>query len=181
MKKWQKISLCASMALVSGLTGLSAQSIAAGSFHSFKGVGISAEIPSAGISEFNVFTLYADLADVYAGVQPSPGIKFNYSHNIGLVRINPLSREDFSLFAGSGFSAGWVTDSGRDGYGLCAALSGTFGARAGFPSGIVLTLSLSIETGGFVHDNNSHVESTLYRNGLFHTAFPSIGIYYRIK
>ena len=79
MKKWQKISLCVSMALVSGLTGLSAQSIAAGSFHSFKGVGISAEIPSAGISEFNVFTLYADLADVYAGVQPSPGIKFNYA------------------------------------------------------------------------------------------------------
>ena len=109
-----------------------AQGFALGTFHSFKGLGLSAEIPSSKPKEYNSFSLFADLARVYTGDSPSPGVKFNMSHNIRIVDFKPRTADRISLFSGAGFSAGWVRDSGKDCYGLTGALSGTK-ARGGFP------------------------------------------------
>ena len=132
-------------------------------------------------SDFNCFALYADLADMYLGNAGAPGIKFNFSHNIRIAEFSPQTVDELCLFAGSGFSAGWVTDTGREGYGLCAALSGTFGARAEFSYRLVFTLGLTLETGGLLYREDAHLKSSLYRNGIYQTVMPNLTIAYRFK
>lgn len=155
-----------------------AQGFALGTFHSFKGLGLSAEIPSSKPKEYNSFSLFADLARVYTGDSPSPGVKFNMSHNIRIVDFKPRTADRISLFSGAGFSAGWVRDSGKDCYGLTGALSGTIGARAAFSCNIVLSLGITLETGILLYKDNGHIKSTLYRDGIYQTVLPHLGIYY---
>lgn len=152
-----------------------------GSFQSFKGLGISLETLSPSGREFNTFTLYADMAGVYLGYNSDPGVKFNYSHNIRVAQFEPQTLDDLSFIAGSGFSTGWVKDSARDGHGLCAGLSGTFGARAVFPCRVCFILGITLETGLLLYDNGGHPTTALYRDGIYHTILPHLTISYQFK
>lgn len=164
-----------------GHDALAQKGLGVGSFQSFKGVGLSFETLSPSGREFNTFTLYADLAPVYLGDNPDPGVKFNFSHNIRIAQFNPQTLDDLSLIAGSGFSTGWVRDSGRDKYGLCGALSGTFGARAVFPCRVCFILGITIETGLLLYDNGGHPTTTLYQDGIYQTILPHLTILYQFK
>ena len=164
-----------------GHDALAQKGLGVGSFQSFKGVGLSFETLSPSGREFNTFTLYADLASVYLGDNPDPGVKFNFSHNIRIAQFNPQTLDDLSLIAGSGFSTGWVRDSGRDKYGLCGALSGTFGARAVFPCMVCFILGITLETGLLLYDNGGHPTTTLYRDGIYQTILPHLTILYQFK
>ena len=164
-----------------GHDALAQKGLAVGSFQSFKGMGLSFETLSPSGREFNTFTLYADLASVYLGYNPDPGVKFNFSHNIRIAQFKLQTLDDLSLIAGSGFSTGWVKDSGKDVYGLCGALSGTFGARAVFPSRICFILGISLETGLLLYDNGGNPRTTLYRDGIFQTILPHLTIFYQFK
>ena len=152
-----------------------------GSFQSFKGMGLSFETLSPSGREFNTFTLYADMAGVYMGYNDAPGVKFNYSHNIRLAQFEPQTLDDLSFIAGSGFSTGWVKDNGRDGYGLSAALSGTFAARAVFPCRVCFILGITLETGLLLYDNGGHATIALYRDGIYQTILPHLTISYQFK
>ncbi|MCR5561065.1 MAG: hypothetical protein K6F58_04520 [Bacteroidales bacterium] len=158
-----------------------AQGYALGTFQSFKGVGLSAEVLSSSGREFSLFTLYADLAKVYTGANRLPGIKMGYSRNIRIADFEPKTLDDLCLFAGSGFTAGWVMDSGREVYGACGALSGTFGARAAFPCGVVFSLGLTLETGLLLYPEGGNVKSTLYRDGIYNAVLPHLTISYFFK
>ena len=158
---------------------LAQKGFSAGSFQSFKGVGISFETLSPSGREFNTFTLYADLASVYLQSDTDPGLKFNYSHNIRIAQFSPRTLDDLSLIAGSGFSAGCVKDYGRDGYGLYGALSGTFGARAVFPCRVCFILGITLETGLLLYDGGGHPKTTLYRDGIYQTVLPHLTIFYQ--
>ena len=72
-----------------GHDALAQKGLAVGSFQSFKGMGLSFETLSPSGREFNTFTLYADLASVYLGENPYPGVKFNFSHNIRIAQFKP--------------------------------------------------------------------------------------------
>lgn len=158
-----------------------AQRLAIGSFQSFKGAGVSVENLSANGRDFYSFSLYSDLAGVYLGNKSEPGVKFNFSHNLRIVDFQPRSIDDLCLFAGPGFTAGWVSDSGREGYGLCGALSGVFGSRAVFSCGVVFTLGMTLETGALIFNENGHVNSALYRDGIYHTVLPHLTISYLFR
>lgn len=164
-----------------GQTVLAQKGLAIGSFQSFKGAGLTLETLSPSGREFNNFTLYADLASVYLGSTSTPGVKFNYSHNIRIAQFSPQTLNDLSLIAGSGFTAGWVKDSGKDVYGLCGALSGTFGARAVFPCRVCFILGITLETGLLLYDNGGNARTTLYRDGIYQTIMPHLTIFYQFK
>lgn len=160
---------------------LAQERLAVGSFQSFKGAGVCLETLSPSGREFNTFTLYADLASVYLGDNRDPGVKFNYSHNIRIAQFSPRTLDNLSFIAGSGFSTGWVKDSGKDGYGLCAALSGTFGARTVFPCRVCLFLGITLETGLLLYDNGGHPTTTLYRDGIYQIILPHLTISYQFR
>ena len=163
------------------VNALAQKGLGIGSFQSFKGVGLSFETLSPSGREFNTFTLYADLAGMYLGYNEAPGVKFNYSHNIRIAQFSPQTLDDLSFIAGSGFSTGWVKDSGRDNYWVSAALSGTFGARAVFPCRVCFILGITLETGLLLYDNGGHATTTLYRDGIYHIILPHLTISYQFK
>lgn len=167
--------------LQTGTTALAQKGLAIGSFQSFKGAGLTMETLSPSGREFNTFTLYADLASVYLGSNSAPGVKFNYSHNIRIAQFSPQTLDDLSLIAGSGFSTGWIKDSGKDVYGLCGALSGTFGARAVFPCRVCFILGITLETGLLLYDSGGHPRTTLYKDGVYQTILPHLTIFYQFK
>ena len=113
------------LSLHAAMLTAAAQNYALGTFHSFKGLGLAAEIPSLKPKDFNTLVIYADMAGMYLGNDTTPGVKINFSHNARIVDFEPKTLDGLSLFAGAGFSTGWVSDSGREDFGLCGALSGS--------------------------------------------------------
>ena len=159
-----------------------AQVMSAGTFHSYKGVGVIMLAATSDDREFNSFTLYADMSEVFAGRSSRPGAKFNFSRNIMILDIEPQDKEDFCLFAGAGVSAGWVQDYGRQGFGVAAALSGSFGANLAFPERhILITVAATLEAGPWIHKDKGEYNMFLYRSGIYQGIYPHISISYLFR
>lgn len=161
--------------------GARAQIRSAGTFHSYKGVGLSCQTGSPGSRDFNYFVISADMSKVFSGKSKVPGVKFNYSHNVRLYTFNPVEREDICMFAGSGVSAGRVSDGQRDTFGFEGALTGSFGFRAAFSRKILFTAGLTIETGAFIYHDGRGLRFSLYRDGITHSIYPQISISYMFR
>lgn len=153
-----------------------------GTWHSFKGLGLTMQTGTRNPREANTFTLYAELGDAYAGHLTAPGGKFVFSHNITLHDFDAADGEAFSLFAGAGASAGWVKDHGRDGFGMMAALNGSFGACAAFARKHVhVSAGITLEAGPWLQKTAGNYVVSLYRNGIYQGYYPYISISYLFK
>lgn len=156
-----------------------AQLLSVGSFQSYKGLGVSIQSEGSDSQVFNTYTLYADMASVFAGSSKTPGVKFNFSHNFRLLNFPSAIGEDFCLYAGSGVSTGWVQDYMRSDFGLEAALTGTFGARMAFKRSILITFGITLDAGAIVFKENGNLKFSVYRNGVYQSIYPHIEIAYR--
>lgn len=154
-----------------------AQLLSVGSFQSYKGLGISIQSGNDTLS-FNTYTLYADMAAVFAGSSKKPGIKFNFSHNFRIRNFVSVGGDDFCIYAGSGVSAGWVQDYMRSDFGFEAALTGTFGTRLAFKRGVLITFGITLDAGAVVFRENGNFKFSIYRNGLYQSIYPHIEIAY---
>jgi len=178
--KAPRFLLTFALALLWG-TGANAQIRSVGTYHSYKGIGMSCQTGSPGSRDFNYFVFYADMSKVFSGKSQVPGVKFNYSHNVRLHTFTPLEREDICIFAGSGVSAGWVSDGQRDAFGFESALTGSFGFRAAFSRKLMLTAGLTLEVGAFIYHDGRGLRYSLYRNGVTQSIYPQISISYMFK
>lgn len=153
-----------------------------GTWHSFKGLGLTMQSATRNPKETNTFTLYAELWDTYAGHLAAPGGKFVFSHDVTLHDFAAADGEAFSLFAGAGASAGWVKDHGRDGFGMMAALNGSFGACAAFArKHVLICAGITLEAGPWLHMTENRYVVSLYRNGIYQAYYPYISISYLFK
>lgn len=153
-----------------------------GTWHSFKGVGLTMQTGTHNPREANTFTLYAELGDAFAGHLAAPGGKFVFSHDITVHDFDVADGEAVSLFVGAGASAGWVKDYGRDGYGVMAALNGSFGASALFARKHVhVCAGITLEAGPWLQKKENSYVISLYRNGIYQGYYPYISISYLFK
>lgn len=174
-----KIVLCLSLLLLySG--NAAAQSIAAGTFQSYRGVGLSFQRGVHASKDFSTYTIMADMGAVFAGDSDIPGVKLSYSRNFHLISFTPSDGELMYIYAGSGVSSGWVQDYMMPEFGFEAALTGTFGLRLVFERRLVLTAGISLETGAFVHRENGQLKYSIYKNGLYQCLFPHVIIAWKI-
>ena len=154
----------------------------AGTWHSFKGLGFTMQTGAHNPGEANTFTLYAELGDAYSGHLAVPGAKFVYSHDITVHDFAAADGEAFSLFVGAGASAGWVKDRGREGYGMMAALNGSFGASAAFAKKHVhVSAGITLEAGPWLQKAENGYIISLYKNGIYQGYYPYISISYLFR
>ncbi len=153
-----------------------------GTWHSRKGAGLTMQVPARHPGESNTFTVYAELGDIYAGHLETPGGKFVFSHNISILSFEGVQEGDISLFAGAGASAGWVKDYGREGFGMMAAVNGSFGASAAFTANrIHVSAGVTIEAGPWLQKTGDNYSVSLYRNGIYRSFYPYISISYLFR
>mgnify|MGYP006988839342 CR=1 FL=1 len=180
--KVAKFILCPVLALMA-CQAVAAQTFSAGTFHSFKGIGVSFLNSVTDPREFNTYTLFADLSDTFSGKEGSAGVKFNFSHNIIIHEFAPADgQEQLSLFIGAGGSGGYVNDYGREGYGLMAALSGSFGLRASFPEKhLSVNFGITVEAGPYLQTGAEGTRFSFYRNGIYQTPYPHVTLSYDFR
>ena len=153
-----------------------------GTWHSFKGLGLTMQTGAHNPKEANTFTLYAELGDAFAGHLVAPGCKFVFSRDITLHDFDMADGEAVSLFVGAGASAGYVKDYGRDGYGAMAALNGSFGASAAFlEKHVHISAGITLEAGPWLQKRENSYDISLYRNGIYQGYYPYISISYLFK
>ena len=165
-----------------------AQRVSAGIFNSIKGFGIQVDSDHFDDFYFDSFTLYADIYGIPTGRSNAPGIKANYTRNF-VVKIFEQPNVDLNLFVGPGCTLGFAKDFETNYYrdfsiplvknhGAIAALSGTFGCRFEFGRRIILDLSLCLEAGLHIREDEElgNLCVGLYKNGLFHAPYPQLTI-----
>ena len=166
--------------LLCGVAG--AQDFTAGTFHSYKGIGLTFQTGFEDPEEFNTFTLYAEMSGLYSGKEGRPGVKFNYSHNHRIVKFDSKDQSNIHLYLGPGATVGYVKDNGRDSYGIAAALSGTIGIEAAFlEKRCLITLGFTIEAGSYMFRDKGSLSFVLYRDGFYQAVYPQITVSYVFK
>lgn len=151
--------------------------LTAGTVHSPKGFGVCFDYVCSP-KLYNAYSLVADLYGVLDGSEKMPGIKANFFH---CTRLAGWTKESgvINLFAGPGAGFGYVRDYDSNGrYGLCTTLAGTFCARYAFDRGITVDMGVIMELGIFSCRKDGHVQTSLYKNGIFRSYLPQIKIIY---
>ena len=159
------------------------QTHSAGIFNSPKGFGIDwCSIRSDG-TYFNSFNLYLDLCGVISGRTGTPGVKFDFCHDI-IVKEKTVGQTRCLIYAGPGASVGYLRDFKSETMGAMIALNGSAGAKFIFNRGLSLDIGLGAELGLDISHKDSDPNAkvvTLYKNGLIRLLYPQLKIEYSFK
>lgn len=164
--------ICTLMISMAAALAASGQSQGLGIYQSIKGLGVSFDFAHGKDTGFDSLNLLADMGEVMLGRSSKPGVKLIYSHLYEFAGFrHPLAF--VTMYAGPGISAGRVWDTGHSNFGWEASACGSFGCRIDFDRGVSIRAGLTAELGAFIHED-AGLHLYLYRNGLFHSAFPFI-------
>lgn len=165
-----------------------AQRVSFGLYNSIKGFGLSLDVAGEDEPYVDAIILFADIYGFPTGRTDAPGIKFNYSREFFIKRIDS-PEAIFSFYLGPGFTTGYAKDYEKSyfqditiplekNHGFIAALSGTAGCRIGFLRHIELDLSMTLEAGLFFRKDEkaSNLHVGLYKNGIFESFYPQLSI-----
>ncbi len=162
-----------------------------GTFHSPKGLGVSALFGSSYDNSFNIINLYADMFGVYSGRTKDVGVVLGYSREFVIFSAD-LEYYSFTLHGGPGFLTGYVHDYERhyftsDGateknMGIVAAMSGSIGVLTDFYNHrLSIDVGFRIDPGMHIRrdSGNGAVLLSLYKRGIYYSLCPQLCIYYR--
>ena len=166
--------------LTAGAGESAAQQVAAGALLSPKGSGVALRLDRGALLYDLAFT--ADLYGVLRHSDGKPGYAFSFYCNPVLYDHQLGSDVGLRIFAGPGFSAGWLADRDGGGFGFTGALNADFGLSFDFARQMSATVGLSTALG--LHAAANGPEGTMvrfYRNGLIRTLYPEARILYRFN
>lgn len=131
----------------------------------------------------NTVSLSADMDALFSGRQKIPGVKLTYLHQ-NILSAGRFTSSDayYSLYAGGGGVAGYVTDGQGSIHSPMAGLAAEFGILGSFPSsGFDVALAFKAEFALLLTPSEDYAPKRLgwYRNGLRRAYLPEIIIYYR--
>jgi len=148
-----------------------------GSYHSFKGAGLSYN--SFTNSNNDRYSAILDLSGIILGVSSTPGFKVAYCHEMNFAEVRFKSGRVCNFFAGPGFVGGYVRDEDPI-LGAMAGISGSLGARMCFGDRFRIALSFQSELA--LHVYNDYITDvltmSLYKSGLRNVYLPQLNIDY---
>lgn len=153
---------------------LEAQPRSAGGVFSFSGIECSYQ---HGISDSTFVEIRAgiDFDGILEGYTMFPGVRLGIGYDfVFLKRSFPSG--DLSLYAGPGFTAGFVRE-GQD-FGFMAGLTGEAGLEYRFRVPVILSVSFAPVIGLFLHKDENQAKLDSYMNGLRYSYYPRVGIRY---
>ena len=162
-----------------------------GTFHSPRGVGITAFFVSENAAETDILTLRTDFYGLLAGRTRDVGACISYTHDYRLLQWDGPDYR-VQLHAGAGGFGGYVHDF-EEGYfsaterslehpaGWAVALAGNIALRTDFCNRLTLDVGFSAAPG--VHLRIDRATGTLlasfFRNGTYHSFYPQVNLMYR--
>ena len=188
-RKGRSIRFCLAMILLlsSGFSSLYARSKAIGATFSYTGVAISYEHYTRKDNSYLDLSLKAEFSEFTSGRSSYPGISTSLTWNSPLKEWSTSEGNTVRIFAGPGVTAGYGKDysnsrktmSDKSSDGIFFGIMGKVGVECRFSRKVNLTASVSPVIGSHLIYNNGIVTMKWYRNGLYHTLIPEIGIKYR--
>lgn len=153
---------------------MDAQPRSAGGVFSFSGIECSYQHDISD-SSFVEIRAGIDFDGILEGYTMFPGARLGVGYDfVFLERRYPSG--DLSLYAGPGFTAGFVRE-GRD-FGFMAGLTGEAGVEYRFRVPVILSLSFAPVVGLFLHKDGNQTKLDSYMNGLRYSYYPRVGIKY---
>ena len=179
--------------LLLGSVPAGGQTFLAGTFHSPKGVGLSAMLDTDQGRETNILTVRTDFYGVLSGRTREIGAFLCYTHDYIFFQREAV-HYDMHLHAGAGSMVGYAHDFEKGIFssfdreldrnaGGVLALVGNAGVRFDFRRGLSLDISLSAAPGLHLRTDPETGAWLLsfYKNGCYHAYFPQIILMYRFK
>lgn len=153
------------------------RAVAIGGSFSPKSIGLTLEIPNKKEDALNTFIIGADLFGVING-RYQAGYKIEYFLNYDIISWKGNEGLSLSLFAGPGAMAGFVRDREKN-PGLSAGLCADIGVSFSFPSSVKISVGFSAGLAYHISKlKGSGHYVTFYKNGVYMSPYPVIGIVY---
>jgi len=157
------------------------KSLALGTFHSPKGLGLCIESQQEDKS-FDSLDIVADAFGILRGDYSTPGIKATYYRGI-ILKHRHGEDCDADFYAGPGVTAGYVRDI-HEPFSAVAGMSGVIGGRLYFDrKRLVVCMEAGLDLALELNRNNRYrnIDLSLYKAGIYHVFYPQVRILYRLK
>lgn len=151
-----------------------ARGLALGTFHSFKGIGLSASIHN-----LHSFAVYADTEGIFNGQAVTPGFRISYLYHYSLGDIKANDGSVFHFYAGPGVTTGLVREKVAFGWMGGVAVGG--GAQVLLREHFLISLEFEGDVAFFFTDDNNTGATRLkfYNKGIQNAFFPQLRIEYK--
>lgn len=153
---------------------LDAQPRSVGGVFSFSGIECSYQHDLSD-SSFVEIRAGIDFDGILEGNTMYPGARFGLGYHFVFLE-RQFASGDLSLYAGPGFTAGFVREDKA--FGFMAGLTGEAGMEYRFKVPVILSLSFAPVVGLFLHKDESQTTLDSYMNGLRYSYYPRVGIRY---
>lgn len=147
-----------------------------GTSFSFSNIGIVYEHQCAP-DTFLGISLRTETSEMFAGRKDYPGISAAASWNIIFKEWESSEGNSIRLFAGPGAVLGWTADN-NDFDGMLIGLRGAIGGECLFDRKIAISVSIAPVLGAHIVNRLNHSTMKLYKNGIYYSLIPEIGIKY---
>lgn len=166
-----------------------AQVFSGGTFNSFKGYGLAADIPASD-GNFRSVNLWADYRDLIGGETDGIGIKASFIHNFLIYNTLLPNGVGLEIYSGPGIAIGYVGDR-KSGRGAMGAFSADVGVRLRFSRPVVISIGVTADLGlhaGKPEDEPKKPDGSgaktvlsMYENGIRHAWFPEVRVMYNFS
>jgi hypothetical protein len=157
------------------------KSLALGTFHSPKGLGLCIESQMDDTS-FDSLDIVADMFGILRGDYSIPGIKATYYRGI-VLNHHRGDGFDSDFYAGPGVTVGYVRDI-HEPFSAVAGMAGVVGGRLYFDSKrLVVCMEAGLDLALELNRNNRYrnIDLSIYKAGIYHVFYPQIRILYRLR
>ena len=165
-------------ATIISLLPLHSQPKSLGASFTFSSIGIIYEHSVPSTNSFAEVYLKAETAEMFAGRSSYPGISASMTWNIIFKEWQTTEGNQIRLFAGPGAVLGYASDHNEPN-GLILGLKGRIGSECIYTRYVSVSLSFSPVIGSHIVNYPDHYSMKTYRNGLYYSVIPEIGIKYR--
>lgn len=115
---------------------------------------------------------------MFAGENTYPGISASMTWNIIFKEWQSSEGNQIRLFAGPGAMLGYASDNNEP-EGLIIGLKGKIGGECIYGRNVSISLGFSPIIGSHIVNYPDHYSMKTYKNGLYYSVIPEIGIKYR--
>ena len=155
-----------------------AQPKSIGLVSSFKGFAISYEHNLSKPDMFMEMSLAADASEMFLYRAERPGISVSTTWNRIFSTRTLQDGTEISFFAGPGITLGYGSDF-KSGNGYFFGIKGRAGIECSFARRVIISACISPVLGMHMIPHQEFLSLRYYKNGIFYSPIPEIGIRYR--
>ena len=149
-----------------------------GASFTFSSIGLVYEHTQPSSNSFVEVSLKAETAEMFAGRNTYPGISASMTWNIIFKEWLSSEGNLIRLFAGPGAMVGYASDHNEP-EGLIIGLKGKIGGECIYGRNVSISLGFSPVIGSHIVNYPDYYSMKIYKNGLYYSVIPEIGIKYR--